>query len=175
MTFTANTVLTAAQLNTYVRDNLLETSVAKATTAGSIFVATGANALAERTPATDNVDTDQTTASGSFGDLGTIGPTVSITTGTSALVLLTSNCTNNTVNQYSIAGVTVSGASTVAAADADSLIFRQTSATVSQDSQASWGKLFTGLTPGTNVFTMKYRVTGGTGNFQRRRISVIPF
>lgn len=39
-------VLTAALLNTHLRDNLLETAVAKVTTANDIVRATGANALA---------------------------------------------------------------------------------------------------------------------------------
>lgn len=45
-TWVASAILTAAQLNTHVRDNLLETAVAKVTTAGDIAQATGANALA---------------------------------------------------------------------------------------------------------------------------------
>lgn len=44
-TWVANDVLTAAQLNTDVRDNMNETAVAKVTTAEDILVATGANAL----------------------------------------------------------------------------------------------------------------------------------
>jgi hypothetical protein len=35
----------AADMNTYFRDNMLETASAKATAAGDIFVATGANAI----------------------------------------------------------------------------------------------------------------------------------
>lgn len=44
-TWVAGEVLTAALLNTHVRDNLLETGAAKVTTAEDILVATGANAL----------------------------------------------------------------------------------------------------------------------------------
>lgn len=45
-TWVALAQLTAAQLNAHLRDNLLETEVAKVTTKGDIAVATGANALA---------------------------------------------------------------------------------------------------------------------------------
>lgn len=39
-------MLTASNLNTHVRDNLLETAPAKVTTAGDVVVATGPNAIA---------------------------------------------------------------------------------------------------------------------------------
>lgn len=45
-TWVVGEVLTAALLNTHLRDNLLETAVAKATTAGDTVYATAANALA---------------------------------------------------------------------------------------------------------------------------------
>ena len=48
MTAVSGSVLTAAQFNTYVRDNLNETAPAKATAAGQIFVSTAANAIAAR-------------------------------------------------------------------------------------------------------------------------------
>ena len=44
-TWTVGQVVTAANLNTHLRDNLLETAPAKVTTDGDIVVATGANAL----------------------------------------------------------------------------------------------------------------------------------
>ena len=44
-TWVVGEVLTAALLNTHLRDNLLETAVAKVTTAGDVVYATGANAL----------------------------------------------------------------------------------------------------------------------------------
>lgn len=47
-TWTAGEMLTAALLNTHLRDNLLETSVAKVTTAGDMIYATAVNALARR-------------------------------------------------------------------------------------------------------------------------------
>ncbi len=49
-TWVANDILTAAQLNAHVRDNLLETAVAKATAAGEVPYATAANALAMLSP-----------------------------------------------------------------------------------------------------------------------------
>lgn len=48
ITFAAAAVLTAAQLNTNLRDNLNETAPAKVTTAGDLVYATAANALTRR-------------------------------------------------------------------------------------------------------------------------------
>lgn len=45
LTWAVSQVVTAAQLNVHLRDNLLETMVAKVTTAGDMAYATGANAL----------------------------------------------------------------------------------------------------------------------------------
>ena len=45
-TWAAGEVVTAALLNTHVRDDLLETAPAKVTTKGDLVAATGANALA---------------------------------------------------------------------------------------------------------------------------------
>jgi hypothetical protein len=44
-TWVTGEIVTAAYLNSNVRDNMLETSPGKATAAGDIFVATGANAI----------------------------------------------------------------------------------------------------------------------------------
>jgi hypothetical protein len=39
-----------------------------------------------------------------------------------------------------------------------------------------WGATFLeSLNAGSNTFTMRYRVTAGTGTFSARRIGVIPF
>jgi len=44
-TWTTGSIVTASDLNTYVRDDFLETVPAKVTTAGDIVVATGANTI----------------------------------------------------------------------------------------------------------------------------------
>lgn len=172
MTATANTAFTAAQFNAHVRDNLLETAPAKATTAGRIFVATGANAIAERVITAASIATSETTTSSSFTDLATTGPAVTVTTGTQALVIVTCQVNNSTTN-FSVAGYAVSGASTVAADDDRSLVQDSTAGNF-EDVRASAVNYQSGLTAGSNTFTMKYRVGGGTGAFQRRHLIVIP-
>lgn len=52
MTAVSGAAFTAAQFNTHVRDNLLETAPAKATTANGLFVATGLHSIEEQVVAT---------------------------------------------------------------------------------------------------------------------------
>jgi hypothetical protein len=117
------------------------------------------------------VATSQTTTSGTYTDLSTAGPTVTVTTGTTAYVILSTYQYNNTSNQISTMGFAVSGATTIAAADTDALLFRSAVAG-GQDFQASAVYKVT-LTAGSNTFTAKYRVGGGTGTFANRGITVI--
>ena len=52
LTWTTGQIVTAANLNQQIRDNLLETASAKAAAAGDVFVATGANAIKKVTKGT---------------------------------------------------------------------------------------------------------------------------
>ena len=171
MTAVANATFTAAQFNTHVRDNLNETGPAKATTAGRIFVATGSNAIAERAIESATVATNESSASTSYVDIATTGPSVTLTTGTRALVIVTAQMHNGTADTECRAGFAVSGASTVAASDTTAL--RTTSATTFDAYRASCITHQTGLTAGSNTFKMQYCVSAGTGQFQNRHIVVI--
>lgn len=173
LTAVANSALTAAQWNASVRDNLLETSPAKATAAGRIFVSTGANAIAERViDQVTNTDSG-TTSSTSFTDLtGTaVGPSVTVTTGTRALVWFSCQMGNSGTNAVTQAAVAVSGATTLAADNTKDLYIDGLGG--GQAIRAGIVELFTGLTPGSNTFTLKYRVGSGTGTFYDRAIGVI--
>lgn len=169
MTFVANSVLTAAQLNTHLRDNLNETAPSKATTAGRIFVATGANAIAERAIETARVDTSESTASTSYVDLTTVGPAVTVTTGTSCILWLGCTMTNSGANGGAMA-FEVSGATTQAASDSFSYGYEGGAA--GDAGRAMWIDKVT-VTAGSNTFTAKYRVAAGTGTFSHRRLGVI--
>jgi hypothetical protein len=114
----------------------------------------------------------QTTTSTSFTDLATVGPTITLETGTKAIVMITSFLSNNTAGQTNVMGVAVSGASSVAASDGGSLTVY--AAAVSAPQRLTFVSFVTGLTAGVNTFTAKYRVTGGTGSFAERRVLVLP-
>lgn len=122
------------------------------------------------TPQSANVDTQQTTASTSYADLATVGPSVTVLTGTSALVTVSCQCFSDTNNGYNFMSWAVSGATTSAAADNRNAEAGMTVAlNVTTSSKTT---LFTGLTAGSNVFTAKYKVLAGTGSWVYRNITV---
>ncbi|MFC9088984.1 hypothetical protein, partial [Nocardiopsis dassonvillei] len=83
----AGAALTAAQWNASVRDNLLETAAAVATTSGGYIATAGPNQVVERRARTDTVLVLETTTSTTYTDLDTFGPSVTVETGTDALVI----------------------------------------------------------------------------------------
>lgn len=177
MTAVTGNILTAANWNTHVRDNLLQTSPAKATTAGRFMATSGLNSIVERVPSTSEVPTFNTTNSSAYVDLAVTGPSVTVTTGTRAMVWWGCSMSNDTFNGHSVMAIRVSGATPITENDDDSVNFRQTPFESGQISQMMFGKFYTGLTAGSNTFTAKYKSVGGTGtsNFGRRRIIVLPF
>lgn len=120
------------------------------------------------------VTTSESTTSTSFTDLATPGPAVTVTTGTTALVILTANLYNNGTSQDADMGFAVSGASTVAAAGSASLEATTGASGAVVRYTASAVFPVTGLTAGSNTFTAKYKATGGTSFFANRSIVVIP-
>jgi len=172
MTAVSGAVLTAAQWNTGVRDNLLETAAAKATQSGQLFVSGGPNQVVARTPVQASVQATESTISSTFTDLDTIGPQVTADTGTSAIVFLTSILAQGPGN-YATATYDVSGATTVTAVTSNALNFRP--GATNQQIRMTSTDLCTGLTPGKNVFTMRYASGGaGTAIFAYRTLTVIP-
>lgn len=122
---------------------------------------------------TAEVLTSQTTTSATFTDLTTVGPAVTLTTGTKVLVIITAQTANNTSQNISLVSVAVSGATTTAAADANALYnTSDTAGTI----RAMSAVIPLTVTAGSNTFTLKYRVGGGTtGTFVNRRITVVAY
>ena len=119
--------------------------------------------------ATATVATSQSTTSASYTDLATAGPAVTVTTGTKALVIVTSRMLNNLSTYNSYMGFAVSGASSVAASDDSAYWIANPSTT-----RASMVVLQTGLTAGSNIFTAKYKAeASSTAHYERRTITVI--
>lgn len=116
--------------------------------------------------------TNQTTGSLTYADLGTVGPTVTITSqGTRAVVFLQAQMWNNAAASGGAAmGFQVSGATSIAAHDD-----RAIAATHDGLGFGSYtgGFAVISINPGTNTYTAKYRVLGSTGSFTRRRMFVL--
>jgi len=203
-TWVTGETVTAALMNTHLRDNLLETCPATVTTAGDMVYADAANSMGSRLPIgsagsllvssgsapvwrAPSVDRDYgdgsvsqdftlTTFSVSPPGLSSSTlPTVTVTTGTTALVMLaTRYVLNDTAGQSVEIAYSVSGATTIAAA-AGVRSGRVESGSANDLSPATVINLETGLTAGSNTFQMWTRIVGsGTGTIQYPKIVVIP-
>jgi hypothetical protein len=172
MTWVVGAAITAAQLNAHLRDNMLETAVAKATTAGSYMTATGSNSLAERYLASPSLTTAETTTSTTFDDLTTVGPQApSVVSSSRVMVLISANLANNTSGAFCRMGVDVSGSLTTAASGGACITYTSSSA----NSIGSCSYVLAYSTAGTSTFTAKYLVSSGTGTFSFRRLIAMPF
>ena len=174
MTAVANTAFTAAQFNQYVRDNLNETAPAKATGANQIFVSTGANAIAARTPSSHFVGANETTTSTTYTDLTTTGPTIAVGTGTRAIVIMNTQIWASG-NATAWASYAVTGASSISGSDSRGVSTRVvTGGDANAGPRISAVQLEAGLTAGTNTFTMQYRTTANTARYDNRHIVIFP-
>ncbi len=159
---TSPTVPSAAGGNTYLPTGV--TTVYN----GSVWVCL--------TPVSARTSNNGTTTSTSFtatlsGSPGT-NPSVTLVTGTTALVMVKSTVANDTSLNGAYAGVAVSGATTLAASVDDCVYMAVQSG--SYYMQATSTYVLGGLTAGSNTFTMQYRVGGGgTGTFGSRQLTVV--
>lgn len=125
------------------------------------------------TPKSATVNTSQDRSSTAYGDLATVGPEVTLQTGTKALVTI-SAAAQSSFNNYMYISFAVSGASTIAATDDFSSWFREYSAGGGTGGSISRTVLITTLTAGSNTFTMKYRGSAGNAvSYQYRSITVV--
>lgn len=114
--------------------------------------------------------TSESTTNTSFVNLATVGPTVTLTsTGTKALLLWSAATSNNTQGQTAVCTYEVSGATSISAADDNGLKGDDGRFFASESAQFA---LVT-INPGSNTYRLKYRATGNTASFFRRRLLVI--
>lgn len=119
------------------------------------------------------VASSETTASTSYTNLATVGPTATVTTGANAIVIVTANIANAAGGDGAAMGYAITGATTIAASDQNSLQYGASLGGAYPQASAVFPQ--GGLTPGSNIFTAKYKaITGGTGVFGNRCIMVIP-
>jgi hypothetical protein len=188
-TFTAGETLTASDVNTFLMEQSVMVFGGTAARASAIPTAsegmfsyqtddntfdayTGA-AWVSLVPQAAVVTTSQTVTSTSYVDLATVGPTVTMRTGTSVLVTVGAWLIAN-AGTSAFMSFAISGATTLAASDDNCLMYSNESTTTNFGSRTSRQVLVTGLTAGVNTFTTKYRVSAGTGTIALRHISVQP-
>lgn len=173
-TWVSTDTLPASELNTYLRDNLAELAPAKAVTPGSYFVTTDNGMLSERIPVADFIGAADQSLSNTYTDLDDIGPTVTVETSSQAWVFLYCHMFGDVNTAAVWMNYSVSGATTDDASGRDSTAIQV---------QAAGGQrmgvniLHTGLNPGMNTFTAKYRISTGVtlGTWSDRRLGVLPF
>lgn len=200
-TFTAAAVLTAAELNTHLRDNLNETSAATVTTAGDMTYADAANSMGSRlaigaagtflastgsapvwrvpTQAQGNGSSFTFTNTG-FATLdavtgGTAGAAIAVTVTTgagTAAVFWRARMSNDTGGASTVLGYSISGATTTAATDITAISYESSSA---NDTIAMGSQDLASVNAGSNVFELEARVTSGTATMLRTELFVIPF
>ena len=158
-------------------------------TNGQILVAdsTASTGLKWSTPAASGtaiagayatVATDESTSSTSFTNLTTSGPAVTVTTGTKALVIVSSSIRSTIAGAQAQMSFSVSGATTraVQTNEYGETGFGSGGAAYNLGIRNvnSSAILVTGLTAGSNVFTAKYAAPAGDSvSFQYRKITVI--
>lgn len=177
MTAVSNATFTAAEFNAHIRDNLNETEVAKANTKHNYFVSTAANTITTRKSASKYEHGIYTTSSTSYVDLPS--SSVTLTTGTSAIVWISAGIANTTTNASGSVSFRVSGATTIASSDDWMIAVDGNTGHSNQwepydeHNRRGIAKMVT-LTAGSNTFTMQAKVGSGTGYFNNRDIVVLP-
>lgn len=173
ITVATNDILSAAQYNRYVRDNLLEMAPAKATSSGSIFTISAENEVTERKVSSDVVTTLGQTSSSTYADLSTFGPMVTANCNF-AIVTISARMRNvSNDNRGVYASFSVSGATTQTALDRWRISGNGVKAGNPNRISAT---TIVPLNGGLNTFTMKYKVqaTYGPAQFEQRELTVIP-
>lgn len=173
-TWVTSEVVTASVMNTHVRDNFLETgpAVHTSSTPGFIIGTSAANLLDESIPTKDFVSTSESTTSTSYTNLATAQPAVAVTTNTRAIVMLGARMWNTSGGENSYMSHGVTGDTTVS--PSDNWAASSESGAANDAGVHFHVFMHQGLTGGSNTFTAKYKVTGGTGFFQLRHMLVIP-
>ena len=95
---------------------------------------------------------------------------VTLQTGTTALVAFSGVYAHSGVGGTNYTGFSVSGATTLAAADTSAAFWNCPVA--NYNVPYSWISLVSGLTAGTNTFTLNYKTSGATGTWAQRRLTV---
>jgi hypothetical protein len=117
------------------------------------------------------VSTTESTTSTVYADLATVGASATATIGPSgrAIIIISGRVSNNTAGQTS--HISAAGPGLVAG---DTTALSNLADAANSLLIASHVFVAGGLTVGAGTFTLKYRVTGGTGSFSHRRLAVIP-
>lgn len=203
MTFVAGSVLTAAQLNLHLRDNLMASEAAIVQEDHDFVLSNGYHQLTRRKVADHLITTGESSSSTDYADLATTGPTVTVETTNRAWVIMTAHMQcNDALSQIYMSfaierpegAKNADGELVATPEDAEENQGDNADTSGSREPGDNWALAHDGLstagsfrrsyvdfisanlTPGLNTFTCKYRVasSGVTGTWTNRQIIVIP-
>lgn len=123
--------------------------------------------------ASAEVGTNESTASLSYVDLATVGPTVTVTVPASGsvLIVVSAGLYNSATTANNSIAYSATGANTIG--NSEILRFTWGGSAGSLATMTTAIALLTGLTPGSTTFKLQYDVSAGTGNFFNRVLTVI--
>ena len=124
------------------------------------------------TPKSSHDETTRTTASTSFTTL-TGAPSVTVQTGTKALITVAGMMSQGAVAGYAYIGCVVSSASTIASSATKAAGIYWAATDLGNDKTTSFTYLETGLTAGSNVFTMQVSGAGATLTIKQKSLTVV--
>ncbi len=113
----------------------------------------------------------ESTSSASYVGL-TTASSVTLTTGTKALVIITAQSANATVGANVFMGFAISGATTTASSDNYAAQYRVQTSSYALTQTAVYPVV---LTAGSNTFTTQFRCDAGSSQFGKRTITVLAY
>jgi hypothetical protein len=133
MTFTPGAVLTAAQMNVHIRDNLMASEAALVQQSHDYIVAGGYNQLLRRQVQHSYVGNTETTKSTDWVDLSqastttptvaaSTGPSVTLETGTTAWVILSAHCQGSLSLGRVLMGYAINTPTTTTSSDGEAAV-----------------------------------------------------
>jgi hypothetical protein len=174
MTAVDTATFSANEFNTHVRDNLLQQGPAKVTATGQYLMTAGFRELVAWNIEKDFQSGTVSTTNNSYEALSG-GPTVTVTTGSAAMVFFGCNIYNSSSNWQANASVAVSGATYVPASDKWRISWDGFNSGSGNACRFSSFHRFEHLNPGSHTFTMQYRnASANAGNFLNRTLIVMP-
>lgn len=173
MTFVNGTALTAAQLNTHLRDNMRETfpAIASATASygAQVCQTRGRNKLV--TYGINSVENTGTIQIRSSNYTEAVGPSLSMLTNKSALCIWAASLDSTVNDAATYCSIAVSGATDIDFNDIWSS--QRDGAPLGNEVRFSMIKMFYNeLNPGINTFTMGFRINNSQGSARRRELIV---
>jgi hypothetical protein len=130
------------------------------------------NGLIQTTVYHHEITTSESTGSGTYTDLATVGPTITVTTGTNVIIIYSAFVHRPGGGFSAFTSVEVSGATSIPSTVNDYRSTQYSSEGNEFGHQVMQVIKFTGLTPGSNTFTMKYRTDGAVFSWERRSMTL---